>query len=352
MTLRKALAVMLLLAGTAVYAQMAPLEENVPQRPRFTKSQAELIIPRPLLQPVKSMIPGNAGAIDTLDTANPLVKLVLYSDNTWKYVKDGNLLKQEDYFTKNWNNQAMDPYGVDFKSLPDKVTLWLVDNPTDFCCPNQVKVFSKFGYRHKRRHQGCDLPLKTGDPVRAAFAGKVRISDWSRGYGNLIVIRHENGLETAYGHLSARNVKEGDWVSAGDIIGLGGSTGRSSGPHLHFETRYMGYAFDPEWLIDFETGTLRSGVFTLNKRYLNENSNYVPESEQEEEDILLAEVEDREAEAKQAAEQAARQFHTIKSGDTLGALAVRYHTTVRQLCAWNGIKQTTTLRIGQRLRVH
>ena len=352
MTLRKALAVMLLLAGTAAYAQMAPMEENVPQRPKFTKSQAELIIPRPLLQPVRSMIPSNAGAIDTLDTANPLVKLVLYSDNTWKYIKDGNRLKQEDYFTQHWDNQSMDPYRVDFKSLPDKVTLWLIDNPTDFCCPNQVKVFSKFGYRHKRRHQGCDLPLKTGDPVRAAFAGKVRVSDWSRGYGNLIVIRHENGLETAYGHLSARNVKEGDWVSAGDLIGLGGSTGRSSGPHLHFETRYMGYAFDPEWLIDFETGTLRSGVFTLNKRYLNENSNYVPESEQEEEDILLAEVEDHEAEAKKAAEQAARQFHTIKSGDTLGALAVRYHTTVRQLCAWNGIKQTTTLRIGQRLRVH
>ena len=253
---------MLLLAGTAVYAQMAPMEENVPQRPKFTKSQAELLIPRPLLQPVRSMIPSNAGAIDTLDTANPLVKLVLYSDNTWKYVKDGNLLKQEDYFTKNWDNQSMEPYGVDFKSLPDKVTLWLIDNPTDFCCPNQVKVFSKFGFRHKRRHQGCDLPLKTGDPIRAAFAGKVRVSDWSRGYGNLIVIRHENGLETAYGHLSARNVKEGDWVSAGDIIGLGGSTGRSSGPHLHFETRYMGYAFDPEWLIDFETGTLRSGVYS------------------------------------------------------------------------------------------
>ena len=348
MSFKKALAVMLLLAPAALYAQSDP---DPVQRPKFTKSQAELIIPRPLLQPVKSMIPSNAGAIDTLDTANPLVKLVLYSDNTWKYIKDGNQLKTEDYFTQNWDTNAMDPYGVSFSSLPDKVTLWLIDHPTDFCCPNQVKVFSKFGVRHRRRHQGCDLPLKTGDPVRAAFAGKVRISEYSRGYGNLIVIRHDNGLETAYGHLSKRQVEVGSWVSAGDIIGLGGSTGRSSGPHLHFETRYKGYAFDPEWLIDFETGTLRSGVFTLNKRYLNEHSNYFPESEQEEEDILLAEVEDREAEAKKAAEQAARQFHTIKSGDTLGALAVRYHTTVRQLCSWNGIKQTSTLRIGQRLRV-
>ena len=167
---------MLLLAGTAVYAQMAPKEENVPQRPKFTKSQAELLIPRPLLQPVRSMIPSNAGAIDTLDTANPLVKLVLYSDNTWKYVKDGNLLKQEDYFTKNWDNQSMDPYGVDFKSLPDKVTLWLIDNPTDFCCPNQVKVFSKFGFRHKRRHQGCDPATSSSSATRTASRRPTAIS--------------------------------------------------------------------------------------------------------------------------------------------------------------------------------
>jgi len=341
---------MLLLAPAALYAQQAPAD-SVP-RPKFTKSQAELLIPRPLLQPVKSMIPGSAGAIDTLDTANPLVKLVLYSDNTWKYIKDGDQLKKDDYFTTHWDTKAMDPYGVQFSSLPEKVTLWLIDNPTDFCCPYQVKVFSKFGVRHGRRHQGCDLPLKTGDPIRAAFAGKVRISEYSRGYGNLVVIRHENGLETAYGHLSKRQVEVGDWVGAGDIIGLGGSTGRATGPHLHFETRYQGYAFDPEWLIDFETGTLRSGVFTLNKRYLNERSNYFPESEDEEEQILLAEAEDREAEAKRAAEEAAKQYHTIKSGDTLGALAVKYHTTVRQLCAWNNISQTTTLRIGRRLRVH
>lgn len=349
MTFRKALAVMLLLAPTAVYAQESPIDTVA--RPRLTTAQAELLVPRPRLKPVKSMIPTDSDPLDTLDTANPLVKLVLFSDNTWKYIKDGDLLKQQDYFTKNWETNAMDPYRVSFNSLPDKVTLWLVDNATDFCCPYQVKVFSKFGVRHRRRHQGCDLPLKTGDPIRAAFAGKVRISEYSRGYGNLVVIRHENGLETAYGHLSKREVEVGDWVSAGQEIGLGGSTGRATGPHLHFETRYQGYAFDPEWLIDFETGTLRSGVFTLKKKYLSENSNYVPESEDVEEEILLAEAEDREAEAKKAAEEAAKQYHTIKSGDTLGALAVRYHTTVSKLCSMNGIKSTTTLRIGQRLRV-
>ena len=340
---------MLLLVSVAVYAQESPTDSIV--RPRLTMAQAKILIPRPRLQPVKSMIPTNAGAIDTLDTANPFVKLVLYNDNTWKYIKDGNKLKQEDYFTQNWETNAMDPYKVSFNSLPSKVTLWLVDNPTDFCVPFQVKVFSKFGVRYGRRHQGVDLPLKTGDTVRAAFAGKVRISEYSRGYGNLVVIRHENGLETAYGHLSKREVEVGDWVDTGAQIGLGGSTGRASGPHLHFETRYQGYAFDPEWLIDFETGTLRSGVFTLKKQYLSENSNYVPQSEDEEEAILLAEMQDQESEAQKSAEQSYRQFYTVKSGDTLSAIATRFNTTITKLCSLNNIKQTTTLRVGQRLRV-
>ena len=340
------MAAALLLTVTQTYAQ-----DTAPERPKFTKSEAELLVPRPLLKPVRSMIPNNGAAIDTLDTGNPLVKIVLYSDNSWKYIKDGNELQKKNYYKEHWNDYGMDPYGLDYADLPDRVTLWLVDDSSDFCCPYKTKVYSKFGIRHRRRHQGCDLPLKTGDPVRAAFDGKVRISNYTRGYGNLVVVRHENGLETAYGHLSKRNVEVGDWVSAGDLIGAGGSTGRSTGPHLHFETRYQGYAFDPEWLIDFENGTLRSGVFTLKKKYLTASSKYVPESEDEEEEILLAEAEDKEAAAKKAAEEAAKQYHTVKSGDTLSALAVKYHTTVSKLCALNGIKQTSILRLGQKLRV-
>lgn len=344
-----AVAAVLLITGMLCRAQEAG---QTASHPKLTMKEAELLIPRPLLQPIKSMVPGNSSAVDTLDTSDPLIKLVLYADNTWKYVKDGERLMDDAWFTEHWSNSLMDPFGADFSKLPERVTIWLVDKNSDFCCPYQTKVYSKFGFRRGRRHQGCDLPLKKGDPVFAAFDGKVRISTSTRGYGNLVVIRHANGLETAYGHLSERKVEVGDWVSAGDVVGLGGSTGRSTGPHLHFETRYQGYAFDPEWLCDFENGILRSGVFTLKKKYLSASSNYTPESEEEEEEILLAEAEDREAAAKKAAEEAAKKYHTVKSGDTLGALAVKYHTTVRQLCAWNGIKQTSILRLGQKLRVH
>lgn len=341
----------LIATATAVLASVSAMFAQT--LPEMTMKRAEILVPRPQLKPIKSfMTSGDATALDTLETSNPLIKLILYSDNTWKYVKDGDILKQNEFFTTNWDNKNMDPFHVEYASLPERTTLWLVDDTAQFCCPYTTKVYSKFGYRHRRRHQGCDLPLKKGDPIRVAFDGMVRIAKYTSGYGNLIVVRHANGLETFYGHLSRMDVKEGDWVSSGDIIGLGGSTGRSTGPHLHFETRYQGYAFDPEWLIDFEKGVLRSGVFTLKKKYLSANSKYVPESEDEEEEILLAEDAEREAAAKKAAAEAAKQYHTVKSGDTLGALARKYHTTVRQLCAWNGIKETTVLQLGKKLRVH
>lgn len=320
-----------------------------------TKKQAELLIPRPALAPVQSVDAKNANALDTLDTADPRIKILLFSDFTWKYFKDPSYAVDDNTYKEYWTNDAPDPYHVSVESLPDEIALWIVDSLSGYHCPNKTEVYSKFGYRHRRRHQGVDLPLQTGTPVYAAFDGKVRMAKYYKGYGNLVVIRHDNGLETFYGHLSKIYVEEDQWVNAGAIIGLGGSTGRSTGPHLHFETRYKGYAFDPEWLIDFSTGTLRHRLFVLKQKYLNANSKYVPESDQEEIDILEGDAKDKEEAAKKAEAEkkalAAEQYHTIKSGDTLGGIARKYHTSVRSICRLNGISEKTTLRIGKKLRV-
>ena len=295
---------------------------------------------------------------DTLDTGNPAVKVVLYNNGTFRYVKDPKALKDDKIFTEHWDTRSVNPYH-DTKPLPDNFSLWIVDTLDSYCCPNKTTPSSKFGYRHGRRHQGIDLPYPTGTPVYAAFDGKVRVSDSVGGYGNLIIIRHANGLETYYGHLSRRDKEPGDWVNAGDVIGLGGSTGRSSGPHLHFETRYQGYAFDPTWLIDFETGTLRHRLLRFRSWYFNPNSRYVQSFDDEdeiyrtdEEERLLAEERaKKEAEARAAAERAAIKYYTVRSGDTLGKIAKKNGTTVKALCRLNGIKETTTLQIGRRLRV-
>ena len=297
---------------------------------------------------------------DTLDTGNPSVKVVLYTNGTYRYVKDPSQVAADSVFTEAWDTRSVNPYRNTPDPLPATFSIWVVDSLDSYVCPNQTTVRSKFGYRHGRRHQGVDLPYPTGTPVPAAFDGKVRISDYVGGYGNLVVIRHANGLETFYGHLSKRNVESGDWVSAGDIIGLGGSTGRSTGPHLHFETRYTGAAFDPSWLIDFETGTLRHRLLKVRSWYFNPNQRYVQNVDDEdeifrtdEEDRIAAEEQARkEAAARAAAEAAAIRYHTIRSGDTLSGIAKKYHTTVRRLCQLNpGTTEKTILRVGKRLRV-
>lgn len=329
----------------------------------ISRTDSHLVIPRPHLQPVKSMDPTVAESIDTIDTQSPGVKIILMDDYSWKYWRDPNDIMAEQIFTENWSNDYPDPYKVSLIDLPDRINIWLVDSLSQYKCPDIAKVYSKFGYRHRRRHQGVDLPLKKGDPVYAAFAGKVRVSKYYKGYGNLVIIRHENGLETFYGHLSKRLVDVDDWVEAGETIGLCGSTGRSTGAHLHFETRYQGYAFDPQWIIDFETGNLRHRLFVLKKKYLNAGSTYVPTSDEEEVDIAIGDAKDkavadsiaaekRAAEKKAAAEAAAAVYYKIRSGDTLSKIAVRNGTTVTAICRLNpGLTSKTVLKIGRSIRV-
>ena len=285
--------------------------------------------------------------IDTLATDNDAVQVILYSNNSWKYVRNREIAKDSTIFEKYWDTTTLFPYReVDMSGMPKSVVIDLVDSLTSYHCPYQgsVHLRGKYGPRRRRQHQGVDLPLKTGDPVYATFCGRVRISQYNKGgYGNLVIIRHDNGLETYYGHLSERMVEPGQWVEAGQIIGLGGSTGRSTGPHLHFETRYYGQSFDPERLIDFKNGTLSRETFLLKKSFFSIYSN----AGQDFEDEIANEEQDK----KEAAKKAAMKYYKIRSGDTLGAIARRHGTTVANICRLNGIKSTTILRIGRSLRV-
>ena len=286
-------------------------------------------------------------AIDTLPSGDDAVQVVLYTNNMWKYVRNRATAKDPTIFEKYWDTKTLFPYReVNFNDLPNSVVIDLVDSMNSFHYPYKGKPHprGKYGPRRGRQHQGIDLPLKTGEPIYAAFSGRVRISEYNPGgYGNLVIIRHDNGLETYYGHLSERYVKPDEWVEAGHVIGLGGSTGRSTGPHLHFETRYYGQSFDPERLIDFENGYLCRDMFLLKKSYFSIYS----KAGQDFDDEMANEEQDK----KEEAERAAMRYHKIRSGDTLSAIARKYGTTVSNICRLNGIKSTTTLRIGRTLRV-
>ena len=296
---------------------------------------------------------GNGAAVDTLDVGDGRVRIVLRDDNTWYLIKNVEALEGEELFTENWREHIVNPYiGTPLDSIPYRVTICLVDSVSRFVCPHKGKVFSKFGIRRGRKHTGCDVPYPTGTPVYCAFDGRVRLAERHKGYGLAIVVRHENGLETLYGHLSRMDVVPGQWVHAGDLLGLGGSTGRSSGPHLHFETRYCGHAFDPEWIVDFERGVLRKNVFVLKRSYLSPYSRYVPETIDDEEALYMTEEQIKAEEERIAKERAAMKYHTIRSGDTLSGIAAKYGTSVSKICSLNsGLKPTTTLSIGRKIRV-
>ena len=332
-----------LFVGIAALAAADEIRAEVPVRLDTVKTP--LLLTRPALEPVKSLNRFPDEPIDTLDTAHECIKVLLFANNTWQYYKTPEYQHTAAAFDEAWSNTAVNPYGIELSDMPSQWSIWCVDSLDQYHCPYQGDVYyrGKFGMRRGRRHQGVDLPLKTGDPIYATFTGKVRISKYWGAYGNVVIIRHENGIETFYAHLSKRLVEQDQWVNAGDVIGYGGSTGRSTGPHLHFETRYKGFAFDPQWLIDFKTGQLRQRLFVLKKKYFNIYSNY----EQDFDDEAKNEEDDK----KEDAEREAMRWYTIKSGDTLGGIAIRNNTTVKEICRLNGITTKTVLKIGRKIRV-
>lgn len=233
-----------------------------------------------------------------------------------------------------------------------------------FCMPTKSRVVtSNFGYRASfgRQHKGLDIKVYIGDTIRAAFSGKVRIVRYEGGgYGKYIVIRHQNGLETIYGHLSAQLVEENQNVKAGDVIGLGGNTGRSTGSHLHFETRLCGVALDPTLLFDFRNQDVTGDFYVFHRdTYMAEsressrlrgkigNGGYTREQVTGEE---VPEAEAAVASNYQPASSEPR-YHKVAKGETLFSIAQKRGITVDELCRINHIKKAKKVRVGQILRL-
>lgn len=163
-----------------------------------------------------------------------------------------------------WDNVEIHPYKFTLADFEDSVKIDLIGTyECEFTLPISGKITSRFGPRRYRYHKGIDIDLYTGDKVSSSFDGVVRIARYSYSYGYTVVVRHYNGLETLYAHLSRLKVKPGDVIDSGEIIGLGGSTGRSSGSHLHYEVRYKGWVIDPSAIISFEEAKLNSNKITL-----------------------------------------------------------------------------------------
>jgi murein DD-endopeptidase MepM/ murein hydrolase activator NlpD len=233
----------------------------------------------------------------------------------------------DELYNSNWDTLHVNPFinaGVEF---PDSYNI----NCSSFTMPvdgEQIKINSKYGPRRRRMHRGIDLGLQVGDTIRAAFEGKVRLKSFERkGYGYYLVLRHPNGLETVYGHLSKFLVNENRIVRSGEPIALGGNTGRSTGPHLHFETRFLGKDIDPAEIIDFENKIPHKDEYVFYNIKINGKKSNIYATSAE-----------------------AVTVHRVKQGETLSLIARKYGTTVAELCRLNGISQTSKLSIGQSVR--
>lgn len=264
-------------------------------------------------------------------------QIKLIEQNTFIDLLENELEPELDIYTEGWNSKSVNPFKE--SDVPDTQVI----DVTGYVMPHKGIITSPYGYRKRfgRMHKGVDIGIRSNDTIYAAFDGKVRLTAYEgRGYGNYVIIRHPNGLETVYGHLNKHLVKPDDVVRAGDPIGLGGSTGRSTGPHLHFETRFMGYAINPSAIFDFANHTTHTDEYTFSKATYTKARNFAPSK-------------NNRTLAKDTYKSADKEIDTyvVKKGDTINKIARAYGMSATSLRKLNKLGAADVITIGQELKL-
>lgn len=267
-------------------------------------------------------------------------QIKIIEQNTFIDLLENELEPELDIYTEGWNSKSVNPFKE--SDVPD---LQVID-VTGYVMPHKGLLTSPYGYRKKfgRMHKGVDIGIQMNDTIYAAFDGKVRLTAYEgRGYGNYVILRHPNGLETVYGHLNKHLVKPDDVVRAGDPIGLGGSTGRSTGPHLHFETRFMGYAINPSAIFDFANHTTHTDEYTFSKKTYTKARNFAPTHNRGE--MAKDDANTYKSGSKEIS------TYVVQKGDTLNKIARAYGLSATSLRKLNNLGTNDVIKIGQELKL-
>lgn len=247
-----------------------------------------------------------------------------------------------------WNNDHVRVKPANISTID--TTLVLVNDSSIFVFPFKGKMISNFGPRGRRTHSGLDIKLQKGDTVVSVFDGVVRMAKTYSGYGKIVVVRHYNGLETVYSHFSEILVNVNQKVKAGEPLGLGGRTGRATTEHLHFETRYLGVAFHPMHILDFDNFDLKTDTLILNRKTFRISNRPIYQN------IVDIENDDEHSETEHeiapSVSSNTPEIHIVKKGDSLYAISRRYGKSVKQLCELNSINENSILNIGQRIKLN
>jgi LysM repeat protein len=230
--------------------------------------------------------------------------------------------EENNYFLNCWGDKKIQIFPDSIIKADTGTVINFYERP--FCIPFTGKITSPFGYREGKYHKGIDINLNIGNPIVASFSGIVRMARFYGNFGNVVIIRHWGGLETVYAHLSKLKIKAGQKVEAGQVIGLGGNTGRSSGPHLHFEIRYLGQPINPQQLISFEEQRLKYPVVIFKKNKIGYSA--LPQGSV---------------------------FYKVKPGDSWVKIAQKNGLSIKHLKQLNGINPNSKsiLQVGQVIRL-